>query len=265
VAEEIRGAELAPPGHYKIEQRFGYSDTFNPQMGDKPAGRASQRGGSGETEISYGLTEWWDIALTTPYAIARREIPLVRENPGQIPGYALQTGGVTIRQIFLQADREERDIYFGALVRIGYAPPGSFNVDLFVRNREIGPGTTAFVMDAKPRFFSQVSPIVGWRFGDGYRLLFNANFNFAVGSAGSAFEPNLQVVKSLNRRVAVGFEYFTNLGPIGRLVPWRQQQHRLLAVALTKFWGAEWGIGLGYGFTPASRGLAANFKFEKEF
>jgi hypothetical protein len=265
VAEEIRGAELAPPGHFKLEQRFGYTTTFNPRMGDTPAGQASQAAGTGETEISYGLTEWWDIAVTTPYAIARRDIPLTPVNMDAVPGYALQTGGVTIRQIFLQPDREERDVYFGVLVRGGYAPPGSFASDLFIRVKQPILGTTTFAMEATPRVFGQVSPIVGWRFGGDYQLLFNANFNFAVGSPGSAFEPNVRVIKHIDRKLAVGFEYFSNLGPIGRLVPWRQQQHRLFAVAKTKFWGVEWGVGLGYGFTAASRGFAANLSLEKAF
>jgi len=261
VAEEIRGEELAAPGHFKLEQRFGYSTTaFTPAA----TGQVIQHAVTGETEIAYGLTEWWDIALTTPYAFERQQNPLVMQAPNTIPGNTLQTGGLTIRQIFLQPDREERDVYFGVMVRGGYAPPGSMNVDLFVSNPNATAGAPQFVMDATPRYFGQISPIVGWRFGDGYQLLFNANFNFAIGSAGSAFEPNLRVVKHLTRKLAVGFEYFSNWGPIGQLVPFSQQQHRLLAITQIKAWGVEWNLGLGYGLTPASPGVVANFGLEKD-
>jgi hypothetical protein len=262
-ADEIRGAELAAPGQFVLEQRFGYdTTTFTPTSTN---GQLVEHQGTGETELAYGLTEWWDIALTAPYQFARQENPLVMQNPNALPGYTAQTGGFTIRQMFLQPDREERDLYFGVMIRGGYAPPGSMNVDLFVRNKQAVAGDPTFVMDATPRYFGEVSPIVVWRFGDGYEMLFNANLNFAIGSAGSSFEPNLRVVKHLTRKLAVGFEYFSNLGPIGQLVPLKQQQHRLLAVTQIKAWGIEWNAGLGYGLTPASSGIVANVGLEKEF
>jgi hypothetical protein len=261
MADEIRGAELAAPGHFEIEQRFGYSTTtFTPTS----TGQVIQHAVNGETEVAYGLTEWWDIALTAPYAIERQVNPLVMQAPNAIPGYTLETGGLTIRQIFLQPDREERDVYFGVMIRGGYAPPGSMNVDLFVHNPLATAGNPEFVMDATPRYFAEISPIASWRFGDGYQLLFNANFNFAVGSAGSSFEPNLRLIKHLTRKLAVGFEYFSNLGPIAQLVPFKQQQHRLLAITQIKALGLEWNFGLGYGLTPASKGVVANLGIEKE-
>ena len=263
LADEIRGEELAAPGHFKLEQRFGYSTTtFTPV--DAAGAPLVQHGVTGETEIAYGLTEWWDIALTTPYAFERQENPLVMQAPNTAAGKTLETGGLTIRQMFLQPDREERDVYFGVMIRGGYAPPGSMNVDLFVSNPHQIAGAPEFVMDATPRYFGEISPIVGWRFGGGYEMLFNANFNFAIGSSGSSFEPNLRLVKHLTRKLAVGFEYFGNWGPIGQLVPFKQQQHRLLAVTQIKAWGLEWNFGLGYGLTPASTGIAANFGIEKE-
>ena len=264
MAEEIRGMELAAPGHFKLEQRFGYSTTTFTPTSTTP--QVVQHMGTGETELAYGLTEWWDIAVTSPYEISRQQNPLVMQAPNTLPGYTAQTGGFTIRQMFLQADREERDIYFGVMVRVGYAPPGSVNNDLFIRNRQaVAPGDPAFIMEATPRYFGQISPIVSWKFGDGYQLLFNANFNFAIGSAGSSFEPNFRLVKHLNRKLAVGIEYFSNLGSIDQGVPLKQQQHRLLGVTQFKAWGVEWNLGLGYGLTPASSGVVANFGIEKEF
>jgi hypothetical protein len=262
VADEIRGEELAAPGHFKLEQRFGYDTTTFTPTSTNP--QLTEHVGSGETEIAYGLTEWWDIALTTPYQIARQENPLVTQNPNALPNYTAQTGGFTIRQMFLQPDREERNLYFGVMVRGGYAPPGSMNIDLFVRNKQAVAGDPTFVMDATPRYFGEFSPIIGARFGEGYELLFNANMNFAIGSAGSSFEPNLRIVKHLTRKLAIGIEYFTNLGPIGNPVPFSQQQHRLLGITQIKAWGLEWNLGLGYGLTPASKGVAASLGIEKE-
>jgi hypothetical protein len=261
VAEEIRGDDLAPPGHFKFEEHVGYTTTFDPKIGTS----ASQQAVFGESELAYGLTEWWDIALTTPYSFSRRPPSMENGNIGLTSSYALETGGFTVRQMFLSPDREERDVYYGLMVRFGYAPPGAEFSDLFVRNKSATPGLPAFLPEAVPRYFSQMSPIVSWKFGDGYQLLFNSNFNFALGSAGSSWEPNFRFVKEIASKVQVGIEYFSDLGPIGTFVPWKQEQHRLLAVTRFTRWGYEFGLGVGYGLTPASNGVATSFHIEKDF
>jgi hypothetical protein len=186
-------------------------------------------------------------------------------NTGLSTNYALETGGVTVRQMFLQPDREERDVYYGLMVRFGYAPPGSEFSDLFVRNKSATPGLPAFLPEATPRYFTQISPIVSWKFGDGYQLLFNSNFNVALGSAGSSWEPNFRFVKKIMPKVQVGIEYFSDLGAIGAFVPGKQEQQRLRAVTRFTRWGYERGLGLGYGLTPASNGVASSFHIEKDF
>jgi hypothetical protein len=261
IAEDIDGDDLAPPGHFKYEQRFGFTTTFDPKIGTT----ASQRAFTGESEFSYGLTEWWDISLSTAYSFARRPPAMEMANTGLTTGYAAQTGGVAVGQTFLQPDREERDVSYGFTMRFGYAPPGSEFNDLFVQNKFAVSGAPAFLPGATPRYFGELSPIISWKFGDGYQLLFNANFDFAVGSAGSAFEPNFRFVKQLTPNLDAGIEYFGNLGPIGAIVPWRQEQQRLLAVTHFTRWGIEWGLGLGYGLTPASNGVAMTFQIEQNF
>jgi hypothetical protein len=49
VAEEIRGDDLAPPGHFKFEEHFGYTTTFDPKIGTS----ASQQAVFGESEFAY--------------------------------------------------------------------------------------------------------------------------------------------------------------------------------------------------------------------
>jgi hypothetical protein len=261
IAEEIRGDDLAPPDHFKFEEHVGFTTTFDPKIGTS----ASQKAVFGESEFAYGLTEWWDVALTSPYSYSRRPPAMENGNISLATNYALETGGVTVRQMFLQPDREERDVYYGFMVRFGYAPPGAEFSDLFVRNKSAARGLPAFLPEATPRYFSQMSPIISWKFGDGYQLLFNSNFNFALDSAGSSWEPNFRFVKEVVPKVQVGIEYFSDLGPIGTFVPWKQEQHRLLAVTRFTRWGYEFGLGLGYGLTPASNGVATSFHIEKNF
>jgi len=135
-AEEILGTDPAAPGHFQIEQRFGYFSTFDPPAQGQSVNRAakSSRAVTGETEIGYGVTDGYEIAVTTPYAYARVTPP-----GGTDLDYAFQTGGFTIRQTFMQPDYAERNLYFGLVVRGIYRPPGGLTPELFV-NRNTVPG-----------------------------------------------------------------------------------------------------------------------------
>ena len=110
-----------------------------------------------------------------------------------------------------------------------------------------------------------LTPIVGVHLPDDYEMIFNANFDFALGSAGSAFEPSIRIVKNVNDKLALGIEHFSNVGPIDHWLPLNQQMQTLYAVADTKFRGLEWSFGLGYGLTAAFRGLAAKASVGKDF
>lgn len=265
-SEEILGTDPATPGHFQVEQRFGYFTTFNPPA-PAPKG-ANLRAVAVETEIGYGVNDWYEIAITTPYAFARGNASAM---PGSaaLPGYGLQTGGVTFCQTFMQPDREERNLFFGLVVRGIYAPPGALPSDLFVPRSSIpilanAPGPR-FVQEASPRFAGQFTPIVGMRFGDDYEAIFNANMTVGFDRPGSAFEPSLRVVKQVTDNWKIGFEHFANLGPIGHVVPWNQQSQVLYAVADTKFKEFELSFGAGYGLTEASRGPALKMSIGRDF
>ena len=267
-AEEIQGSDPASPGHWQIEQRFGYVTTFESTIPGTAAALASQHAITGETEIGYSPTDWYEIALTSPYAYARMNNTLTTPNAtNESLGYALQSGGFTIRQTFIQSDREERTIFFGFVVRSIFSPPGTLTPDLFVANKQGIGGAQAprFIQDANPRFAGMLTPIVGVHFPDDYEMIFNANFDFAIGSAGSAFEPSIRIVKNVNDKWAIGIEHFANVGPIDHWLPLNQQMQTLYAVADTKFKGLELSFGLGYGLTAAFRGLAVKTSIGKDF
>jgi len=267
-AEEIQGSDPASPGHWQIEQRFGYVTTFESTIPGTAAALASQHAITGETEIGYSPTDWYEIALTSPYAYARMNNTLTTPNAtNESLGYALQSGGFTIRQTFIQSDREERTIFFGFVVRSIFSPPGTLTPDLFVANKQGIGGAQAprFIQDANPRFAGMLTPIVGVHLPDDYEMIFNANFDFAIGSAGSAFEPSIRIVKNVNDKWAIGIEHFANVGPIDHWLPLNQQMQTLYAVADTKFKGLELSFGLGYGLTAAFRGLAVKTSIGKDF
>lgn len=266
-AEEIMGTDPASPGHFQLEQRFGYVTTFNAPA-QAQGRRVPQRALTGETEIGYAPTEWYEVALTTPYALARTNTPMtggMMDNGAQ--GYALQSGGVTIRQTFIQGDRLERTVFFGLVARTIFAPPGGLTPELFVPNRMANgnPAAPQFVQEATPRVAGMVTPIIGFNLPNDFQVIINANMGFGIVGGGSAFEPSIRVVKQLSDKWTVGFEHFANLGPIGTVLPWNQQMQTLYAVAGTKFMGLELGFGVGYGLTNASRGLAIKANIGKDF
>ncbi len=266
-AEEIQGTDPASPGHFQVEQRFGYVTTFNPPPGQPGGARASQRALTGETEVGYSPTEWYEIALTSPYAFARTNVPMMGGMDNGAPGYALQSGGVTIRQTFIQGDRLERTVFLGLVARTIFAPQGGLTPDLFVANKFSAriPGTPRFIQEANPRVAQMITPIIGVNLPNDYQLIFNANMTVGIDGAGSAFEPSIRFVKRINDTWTVGIEHFSNLGPIGYVLPWNQQMQTLYAVADTRFKGLELSFGIGYGLTNASRGLAVKTSIGKDF
>lgn len=267
-AEEIQGNDPASPGHFQVEQRFGYVTTFNPQP-QTSGRRVTQHAATGETEVGYSPTEWYEIALTSPYAFARTNVPMsmgpVMDNG--IPGYSFQSGGVTIRQTFIQGDRLERTVFVGLVSRTILAPQGGLTPDLFVANKAAAgnPQAPRFVQEANPRVAQMFTPIIGVNLPNDYQLIVNANMTFGIDGAGSAFEPSVRFVKRISDRWTVGIEHFSNLGPFGYVLPWNQQMQTLYAVADTKFKGLELSFGIGYGLTNASRGLAIKTSIGKDF
>lgn len=266
-AEEIQGNDPASPGHFQVEQRFGYVTTFNPpaQAGGQ---HVPQHALTGETEIGYSPTEWYEIALTSPYAFARANVPMAMGGMDNgIPGYSFQSGGVTIRQTLIQGDRLERTVFLGLVSRTILSPQGGLTPDLWVTNKAAAgnPNAPRFVQEANPRVAQMFTPIIGVNLPADYQFIFNANMTFGIDGAGSAFEPSFRFVKRLNDKWTVGIEHFSNLGPIGTVLPWHQQMQTLYAVADTRFKGFELSFGIGYGLTNASRGLALKTSIGKDF
>lgn len=265
IAEEIQGTDPASPGHWQVEQRFGYLTTFEAAPAGTPASLASQHAITGETEFSYSPTDWYEIALTTPYALARDSTQ--RSDFGALQNYAVQSGGFTFKQTFIQSDREEQTVFFGLVARAMVMPAGTMNADFFVRNtnRIGGAHAPQFIQDSNARFGAMFTPIVGVHLPADFEMIFNANASFAVGGQGSALEPSLRIVKRLSDTLDVGIEHFANLGPIGYVLPLNQQTQTLYAVADTKFRGFEFSFGVGYGLTAASKGPALKMTIGKDF
>lgn len=104
------------------------------------------------------------------------------------------------------------------------------------------------------RWGGEVRPIVAW---ENDRFLFAANpivgITFTSGSGGPTFEPAAMAKVKLGSRVAVGVEYYGDLGAIGSPDPLAAQQHSVFeTLDLIGYPPLELNVGVGEGLTSAS-------------
>ena len=113
------------------------------------------------------------------------------------------------------------------------------------------------------RWGGEVRPIVAW---ENDRFLFAANpivgITFTSGSTGPTFEPAAMAKVKLGSRVAVGLEYYGDLGAIGSPDPLAAQQHSLFeAFDLIGYPPFELNFGVGEGLTSATNKLVVKAIF----
>ncbi len=105
------------------------------------------------------------------------------------------------------------------------------------------------------RWGVEVRPIVAWH---DPRWLFAVNPIFGValgGSSGPSVEPALKVARTVGP-VAVGLEYYADLGTVDAIVPIREEEHYLFeALDVLDLGSFELNAAVGEGLTSASAGL----------
>jgi hypothetical protein len=101
----------------------------------------------------------------------------------------------------------------------------------------------------------EVRPIVSWH---DPRWLVAANPIFGValdGSGGPSFEPALKVARTFGP-IAVGFEYYGDLGTVDNIEPIQRQEHYLFeALDVLDVSAFELNAAVGEGFTSTSAGI----------
>ena len=75
-------------------------------------------------------------------------------------------------------------------------------------------------------------------------MLRSASLRFAAPRSASA--------RNLGENLAVGLEYYTDLGPLQNFSTFNEQQHNLYAVVDFKIGRFDVNAGVGYGLTPGS-------------
>jgi hypothetical protein len=176
-------------------------------------------------EPSIGITPWWEI------------------------GAYLQT-----------ALREDGAFdYAGAKLRSKFVTPPSWHPHWRLgANFELSLLPESYDRD---RWGTEIRPIVAWA-DDDWLFAFNPIVDQSLAgpgaSDGPSFEPAIKAARDVMHVVALGFEYYGNIGPIASPAALRDQEHYLYEVVdVVAFRGWELNIGLGEGLTPASEGVVA--------
>ena len=217
---QVYNAEIAKVGQWTFQLHSNYAFMGRKEP-DFPGGLVPNHALNGTGEWAYGITDWWEMGFYTPFAVDENLTPY--------------SNAAKIRQLFVIPNATEREFFYGVNFEFSYAMP----------------------QFSDTQWNMEIRPIVGWRKGD-YELILNPIVDLGFGQNGGAvFAPAARFARNLNENLAVGLEYYTDLGPLQNWLPFNEQQHNIYAVVDFKIGRFDVNAGVGYGLTPGSDRLMA--------
>ena len=212
---QVYNAEIAKVGQWTFQLHSNYAFIGRKEP-DFPGGLVPNHALQGTGEWAWGITDWWEMGFYTPYAVDQELTPY--------------SNAAKIRQLFVIPNAAEREFFYGVNFEFSYAMP----------------------QFSETRWNLEIRPIVGWRKGD-YEFIINPIVDLGFGQNGGAeFVPAARFARKLGENLAVGVEYYTDLGPLQSWLPFNEQQHNIYAVVDFKIGRFDVNAGVGYGLTPGS-------------
>jgi len=212
---QVYNAEIAKVGQWTFQLHNNYAFIGRKEP-DFPGGLIPNHALQGTGEWAWGITDWWEMGFYTPYAVDQELTPY--------------SNAAKIRQLFVIPNAAEREFFYGVNFEFSYAMP----------------------QFSETRWNMEIRPIVGWRKGD-YEFIINPIVDLGFGQNGGAeFVPAARFARKLGENLAVGVEYYTDLGPLQSWLPFNEQQHNIYAVVDFKIGRFDVNAGVGYGLTPGS-------------
>jgi len=144
--------------------------------------------------------------------------------------------------------------WVGDHIRPRVSAPESWHLPVGLSlSTEIGYQRASFSEDT---WTWELRPIIDKKWNRWYFALnpaFEKSLHGLNSSAGFDFAPSCKVSFDLSSKIAVGVEYYSSLGPLGRLDNWEQQQHQIFpALDLNLSPDFEFNFGVGVGLTSAT-------------
>lgn len=212
---QVYNAEIAKVGQWTFQLHSNYAFIGRKEP-DFPGGLIPNHALQGTGEWAYGITDWWEMGFYTPYAVDQNLTPY--------------SNAAKIRQLFVIPNAAEREFFYGVNFEFSYAMP----------------------QFSETRWNMEIRPIVGWRKGD-YEFIINPIVDIGFGQNGEAdFAPCARFARNFGENLAIGLEYYTDLGQLQNWLPFNEQQHNLYAVVDFKIGRFDVNAGVGYGLTPGS-------------
>jgi hypothetical protein len=185
-----------------------------------------------ETELDYRVTDWYRIAVVASTSL-----------PGSLGGSGSWNGAL-LRQTFLMPDAGARPVFVGLAVQLGYMAPGAALPALASTNTRFAVGLT---------------PILGFNY-EAWQLILSPTVVTGIGAnATTALAPAGRLTRTISEGFDVGIEYAGALGQLGSVSQLSQQSHIVYGITDFKLASFDVNLGIGYGLTTASRGIAVKF------
>ena len=212
---QVYNADIAKVGQWTFQLHSNYAFIGRKEP-DFPGGLVPDHALQGTGEWAYGITDWWEMGFYTPFAVDQELTPY--------------SNAVKIRQLFVTPNAAERSFFYGVNFEFSYAMP----------------------QFSDTQWNMEIRPIIGWRKGD-YEFILNPIVDIGFGQNGGAvFAPAARFARNLGENLALGIEYYTDLGPLQNWSPLNEQQHNIYAVVDFKIGRFDVNAGVGYGLTPGS-------------
>jgi len=226
---QVYGDDINKPGELSITLHNNYTITGRTQPAF-PGGIVPNHSLNGSPELSYGLTEWWEIGAFLP----------VYSYTG---GNQLLFDGFKVRSLFLVPHAEERPFYYGANFEFSYNQP-QWDPD---------------------RFTGEIRPILGLHFGK-VGVIVNPIVGYSFSAPGAAeFTPAARVDYRLAEEWAIAAEYYADFGKIRNIDSGNAQGQSLFAVLDYYSEPGNVEFGIGHGFTDASDKLVVKLILGRHF
>jgi hypothetical protein len=167
-------------------------------------------------EYSYGYARNWALAL---------QLPLSRV------GDNFYANGAGAEVQYVAPHDNERGGYWGASVKLVYASP----------------------IGERSSWALELVPIAGTRSGK-FHFAVNLGLAIPIGGAESkvTFQPAAMLAYAVNARNGIGFEYYSDLGPLKNFAPRDEQERTLYAVWNRTQQSFNLNLGIGRGLTHSS-------------
>jgi len=227
---------LFDPARLTVSQSFSYLNAAPTNTMSASQGQTAKHAYTSETAFAYTFTDWYQLTVAIPVSLSGIT-GVVPYNQGE----TFSWNGVAVRNLFITPEADKRDVFYGVSVQFAYTPQNSAFPALANTNTQFSAGLT---------------PIIGFHH-DGYELILSPTLAFGLGSgAMTALAPAARLTRKITDTFDVGVEYASTVGQISSIAPSSQQAHIVYGVTDFKVGAFDVNLGVGYGLTTSSNGLA---------